>query len=113
MRKNKNNNLNLHLIVRDINKRDEKKRLKIETKLERKMLIKKEKFIKRIKEKIVKQILAKRSSLTFIKPEFLDINIILKEISKDDIFYHIQFDTSNAWFDVSLFTISWKVKEGL
>ena len=99
----------LQLIVREINKKDRVKAEKNELKKDKKMSAKRTVFINKLKDKIIKQIIAKKSFLRFSKPEFISIDFILKNLQNDDRFYNIYFVISETWFDQFLFNISWYV----
>lgn len=108
----KNNNPNLRLIVREINKRDDAKSQKIEEKFEKKIAKKKEKFLKKFEEKIVKHIVAKRSYMHFNKPYFLDTNDILFSLMKSDRLRGIGFSITYQEL-TCLYVIRWYITEGV
>lgn len=99
----------LQLIVREINKKDKAKAERYELKKDKKMSVKRDVFINKLKDKIIKQIIARKSFLRFSKPEFISVDFILKNLQNDERFYNIYFVISETWFDQFLFNISWYV----
>ena len=108
----KNNNPNLICLVREINKRDDAKCQKVEEKFEKKSAVKREKFLKKFEEKVVKHIVKKKSQMFFYMGQYVDANDILIYLMKCVRFNGIEFSImySDA---VGMYVLKWYISEGV
>lgn len=107
-----NNNPNLICLVREINKRDDTRCQKVEEKIEKKNAVKREKFLRKFEEKVVKHIVKKRSHMFFYMGQYVDANDILIYLMKCDRFNGIGF--SIMYNDsIGMHVISWYITEGV